>query len=127
MKNVLVCVFDRKAQCCAAPVLFRNTDEAKRAFSMAISKDPMLSQFPDDYDIVKVADIDIETADVVASKSTLCCVRDLIVAPRAQEVSGSTPGTFPVQEVAPQVDQAPSEKVVEEGQKRHITFGGYQK
>lgn len=127
MKNVLVCVFDRKAQCCAAPVLFRNTDEAKRAFSMAISKDPMLSQFPDDYDIVKVADIDIETADLVPSKIVLCSVRDLMVAPRAQEVSGSTPGTFPVQEAAPQVDQATCKEAPQEGQERHLFFGGYQK
>lgn len=127
MKNILVCVYDRKAAYYAAPVLFRNEEEAKRAFSMAIAKDPMLSQFPEDYDIVKVADMDVETGDVVPSKFLLCRVADLIASIKSQEVSGQNPGTFSLSTSASEVDQSTSEEVASEGQKGYLQFGGYKK
>lgn len=125
MKYALISVYDNRAEVYASPVQFRNAAEAKRAYSVSISRDPVLSQFPDDYDLVQIAMFDPESGAVVPCNEKICSIADL----RVVEVkeSGKVPGTFPVQASAPEVCEDASQEAPQEGQERHIQFGGYQK
>lgn len=58
MKFQLFSIYDRKTEVYTAPMCFHNAEHAKRDMRRELMKDTMLSQFPEDYELVHVGSWD---------------------------------------------------------------------
>lgn len=128
MKYILVSCKDIKSEVFTPPIPFRSDAEAVRAYGDAVGKDPMLSKYPEDFELHKVAFWDNETGllDAIQDNTKICRISDIYVKAEV-EVTSDNAGGFPVFQVDAQGDQVVVEEGAQVEQKRLFKFGGNQK
>ena len=135
MKHILVSLKDIKSGVFTPPIPFRSVGEARRAYMEAILKDPMLSKYPDDFELYHVGDWDNETGEIASYGDEylfVCNIDELakqinLTATVVKEDSGDTAGGFPVSETVAQGDQVANQEVAEQEQERRFCLGGNKK
>lgn len=135
MKHILVSLKDTKSGIFTPPIPFRSTGEAKRAYSEAILKDPMLAKYPADFELYHVGDWDNETGEIKSYEGEyifVCCIDELakqikLDATVVKEDADSPVGGFPLSEIAQEGDKVVVKEDIEPKQKKCISFGGAKK
>lgn len=132
MKHILVSLKDTKSGIFTPPIPFRSTGEARRAYSEAILKDPMLSKYPEDFELYHVGDWDNETGEIKSYEGEylfVCSIDELakqinLNATVVKEDSDTNVGGFQVSETVEKGDQVVGEEDIKPQQERRICFGG---
>ena len=135
MKHILVSLKDTKSGIFTPPIPFRSTDEARRAYKEAILKDPMLSKYPEDFDLYHVGDWDNETGEIKSYEGEylfVCSIDELakqinLNATVVKEDADVPVGGFPLQKAVEEGYQIVDQEDIEPEQKRCISFGGNKK
>lgn len=125
MKYILVSCKDLKSNLFTPPVPFRSKEEAVRAYGEAIPRDPMLSKYPEDFELHSVAfwDNEIGALDVVGER--IINVAEIHTPVQSGSEVAATGGKFP--QVSSESDKsAVQESDVAEPQGR-IRLGGAEK
>lgn len=69
--NYIICaVYDKKAKVLQDPLLFHNEAEAVRVFAQACEKNQTFNKWPEDFQILKLAEIRKDGWEIIANDDT---------------------------------------------------------